>query len=114
MAGQQTKHDAVEGTSLSAQKGWQMAARLGTAPRQSRGKRTVWRDLEDHHAMMQGLHLRSLFADDPTRGERMAAEAAGVYLGYSKNRINDETLKLLTALAKQPGPPGPITALSPA
>src|SRR5258708_2353301 len=103
MAGQQTKHDAVEGTSLSAQKGWQMAARLGTAPRQSRGKRTVWRDLQDHHAMMQGLHLRSLFADDPARGERMTAEAAGVYLDYSKNRINDETVKLLIELAEQSG-----------
>ncbi len=80
-----------------------MAARLGTAPRQSRGKRTVWRDLQDHHAMMQGLHLRSLFADDPARGERMTAEAAGVYLDYSKNRINDETVKLLIELAEQSG-----------
>jgi glucose-6-phosphate isomerase len=71
----------------------------------------VWRDLEDHHAMMQGLHLRSLFADDPTRGERMAAEAAGVYLDYSKNRINDETLKLLTELAKQSGLRGRIDAM---
>ena len=52
---------------------------------------------------MRGLQLRSLFADDPTRGERMTAEAAGVYLDYSKNRINDETLKLLIALAEQAG-----------
>jgi glucose-6-phosphate isomerase len=52
---------------------------------------------------MQGLHLRSLFADDPARGERMTAEAAGVYLDYSKNRINDETLKLLIELAEQSG-----------
>jgi glucose-6-phosphate isomerase len=52
---------------------------------------------------MQGLHLRSLFADDPARGERMTAEAAGVYLDYSKNRINDETVKLLIELAEQSG-----------
>ena len=52
---------------------------------------------------MRDLHLRNLFADDPTRGERMTAEAAGVYLDYSKNRINDETLKLLIELAEQSG-----------
>jgi len=52
---------------------------------------------------MGSLHLRNLFADDPTRGERMTAEAAGVYLDYSKNRINDETLKLLIELAEQSG-----------
>ena len=52
---------------------------------------------------MRDLHLRKLFADDPTRGERMTAEAAGVYLDYSKNRINDETLKLLIELAEQSG-----------
>jgi len=52
---------------------------------------------------MQGLHLRNLFADDPARGERMTAEAAGIYLDYSKNRINDDTLKLLIELAEQSG-----------
>jgi glucose-6-phosphate isomerase len=52
---------------------------------------------------VRDLHLRKLFADDPTRGERMTAEAAGVYLDYSKNRINDETLKLLIELAEQSG-----------
>src|SRR5262249_34915877 len=57
----------------------------------------------DHHAMIQGLHLRRVFADDPARGERMTADAAGVYLDYSKNRINDETLKLLIELAEQSG-----------
>jgi glucose-6-phosphate isomerase len=80
-----------------------MEARPGTVATQSRGKHAVWRDLKDHHAMMQRLHLRSLFADDPARGERMTAEAAGVYLDYSKNRINDETLRLLIALAEQSG-----------
>jgi glucose-6-phosphate isomerase len=52
---------------------------------------------------MRGLHLRNLFADDPARGARMTAEAAGVYLDYSKNRINDETLELLIELADQSG-----------
>jgi glucose-6-phosphate isomerase len=52
---------------------------------------------------MRGLQLRDLFADDPARGERMTAEAAGVYLDYSKNRINAETLKLLIELAQQAG-----------
>jgi len=88
-----------------------MATRLGTAPTQSRGKRAVWRALQDHHAVMQGMHLRSLFTDDPARGERMTAEAAGVYLDYSKNRINDETLKLLIELAEQSGLRGRIDAM---
>jgi glucose-6-phosphate isomerase len=104
VAGKEAAHrDAVEAPPLSDQKGWQMAARMGTAPMQSGGKRAAWRDLQNHHAMMQGLHLRSLFADDPARGERMTAEAAGVYLDYSKNRINNETLKLLIELAEQSG-----------
>jgi glucose-6-phosphate isomerase len=52
---------------------------------------------------MRDLHLRNLFADDPARGERMAVEAAGIYLDYSKNRINDETVNLLLELAEQCG-----------
>jgi glucose-6-phosphate isomerase len=80
-----------------------MDARPGTVPTQLKGKHATWRDLRDHHAVMQGLHLRSLFANDPARGERMTAEAAGVYLDYSKNRINDETVRLLVALAEQSG-----------
>jgi glucose-6-phosphate isomerase len=80
-----------------------VAARSGTARTQSRGKRALWRNLQDHYTTMQGLHLRNLFADDPARGERMTAEAAGIYLDYSKNRINDETLKLLNELAEQSG-----------
>jgi glucose-6-phosphate isomerase len=79
-----------------------MTVRSKTAVTQSTG-RAVWRDLQDHHAGMQGLHLRTLFADDPARGERMTAEAVGVYLDYSKNRVNDDTLKLLVALAEQAG-----------
>ena len=79
-------------------------AELSETPRtRSTSKHVVWQRLEDHHESMRGLHLRNLFADDPARGERMTAEAAGVYLDYSKNRINDETLKLLVALAEQSG-----------
>jgi glucose-6-phosphate isomerase len=63
----------------------------------------AWQALEAHHASMRGLHLRSLFADDPARGERMTAEATGVFLDYSKNRVNDETLRLLIELAEQSG-----------
>ena len=61
--------------------------------------------------MMQRVHLRSLFAEDAARGERMTAEAVGVYLDYSKNRINDETLKLLIELAEQAGLRGRIDAM---
>ena len=52
---------------------------------------------------MQSCHLRDLFADDPARGERMTAEAAGIFLDYSKNRIDAETLRLLVELAEQCG-----------
>src|SRR5271156_1479602 len=80
-----------------------MTAQSETPRTRSTSKRAVWQTLEDHHETMRGLHLRNLFADDPARGERMTAEAAGVYLDYSKNRINDETLKLLVELAEQSG-----------
>jgi glucose-6-phosphate isomerase len=63
----------------------------------------AWKALEAHHKNIRELHLRKLFADDPKRGERMTAEAVGLYLDYSKNRITDETLKLLLQLAKESG-----------
>jgi glucose-6-phosphate isomerase len=66
-------------------------------------ERKAWQALEAHHKHIRELHLRKLFADDPGRGERMTAEAAGVYLDYSKNRITDETLKLLVQLAEESG-----------
>ncbi|KIQ96539.1 glucose-6-phosphate isomerase [Lysobacter sp. A03] len=59
-----------------------------------------WKALEEHLAWMASRHLRELFADDPERGECMAAEGAGLYLDYSKNRVNRETLDLLFALAR--------------
>jgi glucose-6-phosphate isomerase len=66
-------------------------------------KRKAWRGLESHHKKMSRSHLRTLFAEDPKRGERFTAEAVGIYLDYSKNRITDETLKLLIQLAEESG-----------
>jgi len=63
----------------------------------------AWKELEAHYQQISKLHLRDLFAGDPRRGQRFTAEAAGIYLDYSKNRINDETLKLLVQLAEQSG-----------
>ena len=63
----------------------------------------AWMALEAHHRNIRAVHLRDLFAQDPKRGERLALEAAGVYLDYSKNRITDETLSLLVRLAEACG-----------
>jgi glucose-6-phosphate isomerase len=65
------------------------------------GKRPAFAALAAHHAEIADRHLRELFAEDATRGERLCAEAAGLYLDYSKNRITDETLGLLVELAEQ-------------
>ncbi len=65
--------------------------------------RPAWKALEAHYGKVRGLHLRTLFADDAKRGERMTAEAAGIYLDYSKNRITDETMTLLLRLAEESG-----------
>ena len=59
------------------------------------------RDLEEHYAQVRPLHLRQLFRDDSARGARMAVEACGFYLDYSKNRLVDRTLELLLKLAEQ-------------
>ena len=67
------------------------------------GQRPAWKALESHHREIKNLHLRKLFADDPRRGERLTAEAAGIYLDYSKNRVTDETLRLLVQLAEECG-----------
>jgi glucose-6-phosphate isomerase len=66
-------------------------------------ERPSWKALEQHHAEIGGRHLRELFAEDPGRGERLTARAAGLYLDYSKNRVTDETMRLLIALARQSG-----------
>src|SRR5436190_18863114 len=63
-------------------------------------ERPQWRALVEHRGQIARRHLRELFAADPSRGERLVAEAAGLYLDYSKNRITDETLRLLRSLAE--------------
>jgi len=64
-------------------------------------QRTAWKTLAVHHRKIRNLHLRELFAEDARRGERLTAEAAGLFLDYSKNRITDQTLKLLIHLARE-------------
>src|SRR5262249_43642743 len=74
-----------------------------TARIQALTARPAWKALEAHHRTVRELHLRNLFADDPKRGERMTTEAVGIFLDYSKNRITEETLKLLLQLAAECG-----------
>ena len=74
-------------------------------------KRTAWKALDNHYRKMRGWHLRDLFAADATRGERMAAQGAGIYLDYSKNRITDQTIKLLIQLADASGLQARIDAM---
>jgi glucose-6-phosphate isomerase len=64
-------------------------------------ERPSWKALEQHHAEISERHLRELFAEDPARGERLTVQAAGLYLDYSKNRVTDETLRLLLDLARE-------------
>jgi glucose-6-phosphate isomerase len=64
-------------------------------------KRKAWKALGAHYKRISKLHLRKLFADDPKRGERLTLEAAGIFLDYSKHRINDQTIKLLLQLADE-------------
>ena len=66
-------------------------------------ERPAWKALEQHYSEIGGRHLRELFAGEPGRGERLTAEAAGLYLDYSKNRVTDETLGLLIQLAQESG-----------
>jgi glucose-6-phosphate isomerase len=66
-------------------------------------KRAAWKNLQAHYDKIREVHLRSLFADDPGRGERMTLDAAGIFLDYSKNRITDQTIKMLLDLAAESG-----------
>jgi glucose-6-phosphate isomerase len=68
-------------------------------------ERKAWQALKRHHDEIAGQHLRELFAADPGRGERLTLEAAGLYLDYSKNRVTDETMRLLVELARESGVP---------
>src|SRR5262245_37442649 len=66
-------------------------------------ERSAWKALTSHYGNVRELHMRKLFADDPQRGQRLTAEGAGIYLDFSKNRVTDETLRLLMQLAKESG-----------
>jgi glucose-6-phosphate isomerase len=80
-----------------------MQATEGLAESRTAVGSPAWKALESHYKKVRKLHLRKLFADDPTRGERLTASAAGIELDYSKNRVTDETLELLFQLAKDAG-----------
>ncbi len=94
-----------------------MATSVGTGTKSQRieplTKRKAWKALQTHYEKVRKLHLRNLFAADPKRGERMTAEAEGVFLDYSKNRITDETVKLLVQLAEESGLRARIDAMFP-
>jgi len=80
-----------------------MAAQVQPLTKPPRTRQTAWRALASHYKTASKLHLRQLFADDPKRGERLAVGAVGLYLDYSKNRVTDETLRLLLQLAEESG-----------
>jgi glucose-6-phosphate isomerase len=80
-----------------------MAAHVEPLADQPTIRQSAWNALASHYKEVSKLHLRQLFADDPKRGERMAVEATGLYLDYSKNRITNDTLRLLLQLAEESG-----------
>src|ERR1700746_2985956 len=80
-----------------------MAANPQPQVKNTATKQSAWKALAAHYKAVSKLHLRQLFADDPKRGQRMAVEAVGLYLDYSKNRVTDETIKLLLQLAEESG-----------
>ena len=88
-----------------------MATHVQAITQRLLAKRTAWKALESHYRKVRHLHLRDLFAQDPTRGERMAVEAAGIYLDYSKNRVTDQTITLLLQLAEESGLQARIDAM---
>ena len=92
-----------------------MATPVGTGTKSQRieplTKRKAWKALQTYYKKVREVHLRNLFADDPKRGERMTAEAVGLFLDYSKNRITDETVKLLIELAEESALQSRIDAL---
>ena len=88
-----------------------MAAHVQPLTKRPAPKRTGWSALASHYKTVSKLHLHQLFAEDPRRGERLAVEAVGLYLDYSKNRVTDETLKLLVELAEESGLRGRIDAM---
>ena len=79
----------------------ELAITAQAVTKRSATKGQVWKNLATHFRKVRDLHLRQLFAEDPKRGKRMIAEAVGIFFDYSKNRITDETLRLLIQLAKE-------------
>ena len=77
--------------------------KLKTSSVKPLAKRKAWNALKAHYKKLSPVHLRELFRDDPSRGEKFALDAVGIYLDYSKNRITDKTLKLLVELARESG-----------
>jgi glucose-6-phosphate isomerase len=88
-----------------------MATRVQPLTKRPAVKPNLWKTVAAHYKAVSKLHLRELFKDDSKRGERMAVEAVGLYLDYSKNRVTDETLKLLVQLAEESGLRGRIDAM---
>ena len=84
-----------------------MATQIGAGTKSERIEplttRKAWKALQTHYEQVRQFHLRNLFVEDPKRGTRMTAEAEGIFLDYSKNRITDETLELLLQLAEESG-----------
>src|ERR1700691_4801440 len=80
-----------------------MPAQVHPLSKPPKTKQTAWSALASHYKTVSKLHLRQLFADDPKRGERLAVEAVGLYLDYSKNRVTDESLRLLLQLGEEAG-----------
>src|SRR5271168_4298317 len=88
-----------------------MAARVQPISKSPATNRKAWKDLGAHYKKVKELHLRQLFAEDPKRGERLTVETLGLFLDYSKNRITDETIKLLIKLAEESDLRGRIDAM---
>jgi glucose-6-phosphate isomerase len=80
-----------------------MTATTTATPARRPIETTAWSELQAHYDKIKDVHLRQLFADDPQRGTSLTAEGAGLYLDYSKNRITDETIRLLVQLARERG-----------
>jgi glucose-6-phosphate isomerase len=93
----------VEANASNTKRSMHMAAQVQPLTKTPRSRQTAWRALASHYKTVSKLHLRQLFADDPTRGERLAVGAVGLHLDYSKNRVTDETLQLLLQLAEESG-----------
>src|ERR1700691_1301409 len=90
----------------------EMAARVEAITRRpAASKRQAWKDLAAHYKKIGETHLRLFFADDPKRGERLTVEAVGLFLDYSKNRVTDETVRLLLQLAEESGLKARIDAM---